>query len=189
MRLYRKPRVFVSYNHEDTYLLEKICKNLTEVGIEVVYDERVQAADLLDKTLKKLIKKADAVVAIGSRKFMKSKWCCREVSYAVESGKQYCPLVFPDKDGTPIKIPDWFKGLLPTVAREVTYVEINNPDESKNWLPNFCRKLQRHRPYKPIWLVSFAIVVFLLIPICFAMAVRLSMQEGLERRLSSSKIR
>jgi len=187
MRLYRKPRVFVSYNYEDTYLRERICEHLTEGGLSVVYDTRLQAGDSLDKTLKKLIKQADAIMAIGTRKFMESKWCCWEVSYAVELGKHYCPLMFPDKDGTPIQIPDWFKGVLPTVSRKIVYVEINNPDESENWLPNFCRWIHRHRPYKPAWLVSLATAVFILVPFAFAIAVRLSMQEGFKDVLAAQK--
>src|SRR5208337_3629425 len=107
---------------------EKICEHLTTVGIEPVWDDRLRAGDGIDPTLQKLIRRADGIVSIGTQRFMESEWCCKEISFAIERGKRYYPLLFKEETGFP-DMKAWFRGKIPGKSREVRVAMIQDADD------------------------------------------------------------
>jgi len=187
MRLYRKSVVFVSYNRADDGVRKGICTLIEKEGLRAVYDTRLHAGDEIDPTLQRIIRESDALVAIGTERFMESRWCCREVSYAVEMRKIYFPLLFRNEKGTVPPVPDWFKGILPTISRQVHITELEGPGDSSHWLPQLRRRLDLRRPYKPISLVSFAAIIFILVPIIIAAGTRYSVLVGYRHLLAKQQ--
>ncbi len=169
--LFRLRRVFVSYSRKDADLRTAICRLLEAAGIEAVYDDRLQAGDELDPTLRRLIDRADALIALGTAGFMTSAWCCREVSYAIEKRKHYCPLIFPDREGTYPDKPDWFVGRLPRSSRTISYGEVSGRDDD-SWVPGLLKSLEKHRSYRPWTLALLAALVCIAVPVAFAIGIR-----------------
>jgi hypothetical protein len=94
-------KVFLSYNHEDHALCERLGKDRSLQGIRVIVDRsNLQLADPLKERLTELIRDSHATICIVSRRSLKSAWVCWEIlrhrSELENGGKKLIP-AFVDK--------------------------------------------------------------------------------------------
>ena len=74
-----KPKVFISYNHEDSDTADKI-KNYLEIkGIQVTIDkESIEASENITKFIYRCIRENDVIISIVSTKSLQSAWVGQE---------------------------------------------------------------------------------------------------------------
>lgn len=162
MLLKRRPKVFLSYSHEDIELMRKLKTWLVKQGLEVVIDERgIHPSDTLDLVLRDQIDKSDCLLAIGTSNFMMSDWCRKEVEYALHKGKIYYPILFLLDDEK--SVPGWFKG--GSLPGQPTIV-FTTCDPRYGFEP--LRKVVSHAKIQPPislrWLVAIAFILLFFVP-------------------------
>lgn len=80
-----RPKVFLSYSHDDRDMANKIAQDLQANGMEVWYDNwEIQAGDsLIDKIFKEGLANADVFIVLISQNSVKSKWVQEELNVAM----------------------------------------------------------------------------------------------------------
>lgn len=74
-----KPVVFISYNHRDSKVANKLNKALTESDIEVIQDvEAMQAGAKISEFILDSVKKSDVTLSLVSNNSLKSGWVATE---------------------------------------------------------------------------------------------------------------
>lgn len=94
----RKPRVFISYAHQDTEFATEIARNLKNTGAEPVIDRLVlQVGDSVQGAVDKMIDTSDYFLFIVSPASFKSPWAQKEVQQALSRKKRILPVVLDKK--------------------------------------------------------------------------------------------
>ena len=160
MRLRRKPRVFLSYSHENRDLFLHVKERLIGAGILVIFDEGLQAGDHLDIVVQKKIAQSDGLLTIGTKEFMQSRWCEQEVRFALYEGKEYYPVVF----GDPEDIPEWFKRRGPI---EIIYSKVPAVDADEvnlRYLDLVIEKILQKPPISLFFSVFLILICVFVLP-------------------------
>jgi hypothetical protein len=123
--LRRRPRIFLSYAHEDIEQLEGLIARFRSAGIDPVWDAGIERRARLEMAIKHLIDSADGLVALGSTAYMASRWGQEEVRYARVRGKAYLPVVV--ESVTPEEVPVWFRGAEQPEDEETLYLPLREP--------------------------------------------------------------
>lgn len=86
--------IFLSYSHNDTDIMERVCESLRAVGLTVWTDEGIKPGTPLWKdSIEEAIEKTGCLVVILSPEAKKSKWVKRELEYAEIQEKPIIPLL------------------------------------------------------------------------------------------------
>jgi|SRR5271166_30655 len=127
--MFRRPRAFISYSHEDADLRDNLATWLSRQGVTPVFDREVRFGDGLSLKLLHLIDNSDCLIALGTShglKSEKSEWVRQETQYARHRNKLYFPILF---DSVPEpEIPDWFTGRDIPGLGEIKYVTCRSGD-------------------------------------------------------------
>ena len=78
-----KPYLFVSYSHRDAEIVLPIMKRLNENGFRLWYDAGIEAATEWPKNIEDHLKGCSCVLAFLSSNSVASKYCRREINFAV----------------------------------------------------------------------------------------------------------
>jgi TIR domain len=162
MSIFRRPQVFISYRLSEASRRTELATWLEAHGIKPIFDETIQAGDTLDPEIAKLIDKADALFALGTRAYMKSDWGHKEIVHARLKGKIYLPLLIEDL--LPSEIPDWFKGIGPLDRREVKWAECFGDKGWSEVIP-ILKKLRKGRPLDLRWRVGLILTLLFIVPL------------------------
>jgi hypothetical protein len=102
-----KPRVFLSYNINDTDFARRLIKDL-ETNSITIYNENEIAdpGEAIDDNITKHIRASDTLIVILSRNTMKTRFLKKEIEIAKESKKTIIPLLMDD-----IEIPSFLNNL------------------------------------------------------------------------------
>jgi hypothetical protein len=93
MRLFGRPRIFISYSRNDADLTEALKRSLEERGFEVFYDiENIRAGEDFVERLRSELRNCDAVVALLTKSSAESPWCQAELYSAHALGIAVIPV-------------------------------------------------------------------------------------------------
>lgn len=88
--------IFVSYAHKDADFVLPIIDNLHELGYRVWFDEGIEASAEWPEYIEDHMNRCSAVLAFVTDNFVESANCRKEITYALNSGKQLL-YVTPEK--------------------------------------------------------------------------------------------
>ncbi len=162
MRIFRRPRAFVSYSHMDTKLRADLCNYLKSHAVEPIFDEQTGVGQPLEPKIGDLIETSDGMIVLGSRDSLKSDWCQLEVEHARSRGIPWYPVLVDDIPSR--ELPAWFTGRDRLGHGEVTYAICPRDKGWKNLAP-VVEKLRRGRPLEPRWIVAILLFMALIVPI------------------------
>jgi TIR domain/Domain of unknown function (DUF5753) len=81
--------VFISYSHRDKPIAQALAAGLTDVGVRTWVDEgELRIGDSLIERISQAIHEVEFVVALVSKHSVVSKWCQRELSWAMSGELQ-----------------------------------------------------------------------------------------------------
>jgi hypothetical protein len=125
--LYRKPDVFLSYNHQDKRFVRKLANDLSRVGVDPWLDAwELGAGDPLRKYIGRALTYCRYVALVISPGFVKSQWCGDELEAA---------LAREDTEGRTVIIPLLCKRTrLPAFLAGRIYL-----DFAKEYLPSLAK--------------------------------------------------
>jgi len=113
--------VFISYSHKDKPIAQTLAAGLTDVGVRTRVDEgELRVGDSLIDRISQAIHEVEFVVALVSRHSVASKWCQRELSWAMSGELQ--------KSGVrvlPLRIGEV---TMPTALLDVHYLQVDADD-------------------------------------------------------------
>jgi len=79
-----KPKVFISYNHEDSTIADKVKNYLEDNGIQVTIDkDSIEASENITKFIYRCIRQNDVIISIVSTKSLQSAWVGQESIYSL----------------------------------------------------------------------------------------------------------
>lgn len=98
-----KYRVFISYAHEDTALLQKVVAALDERKLLAILTDstHIRLAEPTHRQIEALIKLADCVVVLFTHTSVKSVEVNKEIAIAATMRKPIVPVIFDNVDNTP----------------------------------------------------------------------------------------
>lgn len=89
-----KPRVFISYSHEDAEFAMKLVDDLTKIGVKPVIDRlELKVGDDIKAGIDRLIESCPYVITILSRNSKSSEWTNKEALQALKRDKRVLPVV------------------------------------------------------------------------------------------------
>lgn len=158
MSIFRRPRAFISYSHEDELLLKDLVAFLEERSVEPIFDADIHVGDRLTRAIRRMIEKSDGVIMLGSQTSLTSVWCEREVRHARGKGIPVYPVLVDDIRDEDVM--EWFKGGLDLSDSNIKYAR-NPRDQGWNALIPVIKRLRQGRPIELRCIV--AIILFLLL--------------------------
>lgn len=112
-----KPRVFISYSHQDLEFVTKLKNDLEEIGVVPLIDRlELRVGDNIKQAVDRMIDKCDYVIYVSSEFTMDSSWSNKEIEQAVKRGKRILPVVLEN-------------GSLPEVLNGVYYADFTETYE------------------------------------------------------------
>jgi hypothetical protein len=101
-------KYFISYSHKDAIIADQVELLLRRKNRRVLRDEVIlQVGEQFPDMIAALIGECDTFLAIGSKNYIASEWCKRELTFAVDKIKPN-RIVYLDTDGSgfPIQVSD-----------------------------------------------------------------------------------
>lgn len=90
----KRPRVFISYAHDDTEFATDLAKQLASLGAEPLMDVlHLKVGDRVEAAVGRLMDSSDYVTFIISRASKKSVWTQKEIQQALKHRKRILPVV------------------------------------------------------------------------------------------------
>ena len=106
-------RIFVSHSHSDNVFCRQIVLSLTDVGLDVWYDERTMGAGNLAQNIERALNAADTYIIVLSPTSVASQWVQIEWYAALdlfrENKIRFVPIIAPDMGD--VEIPLLMRGL------------------------------------------------------------------------------
>lgn len=93
-----EPYIFISYNHRDKDIVFRIITDLHNRGYRVWYDNAIPSGDYFSQTLANRILDCAVMFCFLSPRYVISKYCRRELTYALSKDKRIIPIKIEDFD-------------------------------------------------------------------------------------------
>lgn len=123
---------FITYSsHDYPWVKANLLTFLHENGIETcIHYRNFEAGELLQQNIVNCIYKSRVVIAVISKHYMKSKYCCSELEYAIHRSIEepgFNPLIA-------LKIDETIKQKkLPLAIRRKTFLDVTSDVEKDTW--------------------------------------------------------
>ena len=106
-----KPRVFISYSHQDLEFVNKLKNDLENIGVVPLIDKlELRVGDNIKQAVDRMIDRCDYVIYVSSENTKNSSWSNKEIEQAFERDKKILPVVLSD-------------GTLPEILNGVYYAD------------------------------------------------------------------
>lgn len=130
-----KPRLFISYAHEDLAFANTIHAALDQSKYDTFLDKRkIKIGDVFPSKIVRAIKRSDACILIISPYAVQSEWCKLEAYYAHFFKKTLIPIKLGNTDydaESPLRV----------IQKDLHYVVIESSDDHTNILDAISEKL------------------------------------------------
>ena len=116
---HRRMRVFFSYSRADLEIARELLGALEAQGLQCVLDQRdLPYAEKWQEELGRMIRTADAVLFLVSRRSIESRWCAWELAQVATYQKRLVPLMLEDlpPEGLPMAIQELHLLTLPSAS-------------------------------------------------------------------------
>ena len=90
--------VYVSYCHKDKSIVQQICRNLTEKGIQLFVDHKQLSGGDYAQELTKRIEESEAVIFFYSNNAENSTWVKHEIEFSISRKKTIFPVLLTDPE-------------------------------------------------------------------------------------------
>lgn len=90
--------VYVSYCHKDKSIVQQICRNLTEKGIQLFVDHKQLSGGDYAQELTKQIESAEAILFFYSENTENSTWVKHEIEFALSKRKSIVPVLLSESE-------------------------------------------------------------------------------------------
>lgn len=140
-----EPTIFISYSHEDSDWLEKLCKMLRiacqEYGVGIETDEKIKPGDLWESSIEDAIKRSAVAILLISSDSLNSKYICsKELPWIMKTpGIRVIPIIV---SACPWNMLSWLekKQVVPRDGRSLKSLELE-PDAVEDVLSEFAIEL------------------------------------------------
>jgi hypothetical protein len=168
MRL-RRRRVFISYSLKEEDLRDELAEWLRDHGMKPVYDDSPEEPEetVLAENIAAMLRNAECVIVLGTRRSLDSTWVRHEVAYAAKLRQRpyYLPVL-----AEPIphdELPGWFLRKEPLVGG-VKYLRCFDGRARDDRFAALSRPIEEVRRGSPITLgaaVVLALFLLLVVPL------------------------
>ena len=83
-----KPQIFVSYSHIDADYVQQLHRDLLSGNVDCWTDDSIQTGDRLSPVIEEAISRSSLFFAYVTKAYLKSKWCMKELRYALQARKR-----------------------------------------------------------------------------------------------------
>lgn len=94
----KKPYVFISYAHRDAHTVLPIIEKMREQGVELWYDNGIEAGSEWPEYIAEKIQKCDRFICFISKAYLDSQNCRRELNFVISEKKELLSVFIEDTE-------------------------------------------------------------------------------------------